>query len=259
MHYRQIDASKGGTLSLGLSYVSERPSKVLAEAYARRSEHTMELVVHKAHTLFPSHIIGSSSYEEISEHCKSLSSSFIDVSFPPLSPSLYSGALLYDGRMSDSLLDEAINAPAAWRRPTDFMKDKSAIMLFEGIIEPNDIKQGMLGDCWLMCAISSIAEFPALVEALFISKETSPVGMYQLRLCKNGIWTNIILDDYFPCYPDEGPLYSRAHGEELWVLLLEKAFAKVHGSYALLKSGFPFEAMMDLTGAPFKEVCLYYD
>ena len=44
-------------------------------------------------------------------------------------------------------------------------------------------------------------------------------------------------------------MYSRANGPELWVLLLEKAFAKVHGSYLAIKRGLAYEALMDLTGA----------
>jgi calpain-15 len=43
-------------------------------------------------------------------------------------------------------------------------------------------------------------------------------------------------------------------GEELWVLLLEKAFAKLNGSYSAIKAGKPFEAMIDLTGAPYREI-----
>lgn len=50
-----------------------------------------------------------------------------------------------------------------------------------------------------------------------------------------------------------GPIYSKANGHELWVLLLEKAFAKYNGSYATLASGKPFEALIDLTGAPWYE------
>ena len=34
----------------------------------------------------------------------------------------------------------------------------------------------------------------------------------------------------------------------MWVLLLEKAFAKYCGCYEAIKSGWAFEAMMDLTG-----------
>lgn len=61
------------------------------------------------------------------------------------------------------------------------------------------------------------------------------------------------LDDYFPCFPVQGggPVYSQSHGNELWVLLLEKAFAKVRGSYAHLRYGYSLDALIDLTGAPF--------
>jgi calpain-15 len=48
----------------------------------------------------------------------------------------------------------------------------------------------------------------------------------------------------------KGPIFSRANGNELWVLLLEKAYAKLHGNYQLLKGGYCNEALIDLTGCP---------
>ena len=117
--------------------------------------------------------------------------------------------------------------------------------VFLGGIEPNDIRQGMLSDCWFLCALSAIAEFPHLVKNLFLeeSQTVSPHGVYKLRLCKNGQWQTVTVDDYFPCWPGGGPAYSRSHGNELWVLLLEKAYAKLHGSYAAIKMGWAYEAM----------------
>ena len=56
------------------------------------------------------------------------------------------------------------------------------------------------------------------------------------------------IDDFFPCYPHGGPLFASSHGPEMWVLLLEKAFAKYCGSYEALISGWSYQAMMDLTG-----------
>lgn len=45
-------------------------------------------------------------------------------------------------------------------------------------------------------------------------------------------------------------MFSRANGNELWVLLLEKAYAKLHGNYYTLRGGYANEGMIDLTGCP---------
>ena len=57
------------------------------------------------------------------------------------------------------------------------------------------------------------------------------------------------MDDYIPCL-EGSPCFTRANGNELWVIMLEKAWAKVHGSYERTAWGFPNLAMRDLTGAP---------
>lgn len=57
------------------------------------------------------------------------------------------------------------------------------------------------------------------------------------------------MDDFIPC-TGHSPCFSKAHGNELWVLLMEKAWAKVHGSYDRIVSGQAHLAMRDITGAP---------
>ena len=49
-------------------------------------------------------------------------------------------------------------------------------------------------------------------------------------------------------------MFAHSQGDELWVLLLEKAYAKLHGNYYALKSGFSFHAMIDLTGCPTEHI-----
>lgn len=62
------------------------------------------------------------------------------------------------------------------------------------------------------------------------------------------------MDDQFPCSIRGGdPIFSRARGPELWVLILEKAYAKIYGTYEKIEAGSSGEALVDLTGAP-KEI-----
>ena len=126
--------------------------------------------------------------------------------------------------------------------------------MFDKDIDPNDIRQGMLPDCWLLSALSSMAEMPEMIQRLFISKEYNPKGIYKIRLCKNGEWVVVTVDDYIPCFYKGGPIFSRASGDELWVLLLEKAYAKLHGHYYSLRYGFTHHGLMDLTGCPTKSI-----
>ena len=46
---------------------------------------------------------------------------------------------------------------------------------------------------------------------------------------------------------------------QLWPALIEKAYAKAHGSYAQLSGGFIAEALQDLTGAPTETLVFQQD
>ena len=66
---------------------------------------------------------------------------------------------------------------------------------------------------------------------------------------KNGVKQTIVIDDFIVC-KEANPCFSRAHGNELWVLLAEKAFAKIHGNFERIEAGLCYETLRDLTGAP---------
>ncbi len=56
---------------------------------------------------------------------------------------------------------------------------------------------------------------------------------------RDGEAVQVILDDWFPCDKSGDLLFSRSNGDaELWVLLLEKAYAKMYGSYEKIEAGF---------------------
>ena len=58
--------------------------------------------------------------------------------------------------------------------------------VFEGDIEPNDIKQGSLGDCYFLSSLSVISERPNRISNLFVTKEVNNEGIYAINITKNG-------------------------------------------------------------------------
>lgn len=52
----------------------------------------------------------------------------------------------------------------------------------------------------------------------------------------NGLETPIIVDDYFPIVYGK-PAFCKTADGELWAMLLEKAWAKLHGSYMRTEGG----------------------
>lgn len=109
--------------------------------------------------------------------------------------------------------------------------------------------QGLLGDCYFLSVLSVIAEHPYRIMNLFVTDKVNDYGLYAVRICKNGEWKECVLDDQFPCHQGE-PAFSKARDDELWVLLMEKAWAKMHHSYERIEAGFAENVLRDLTGAP---------
>jgi hypothetical protein len=125
------------------------------------------------------------------------------------------------------------------------------MQLFEGKIEPADLCQGHLGDCWLVAAMASLAEHPGAVRNCFLTTEYSDRGKYMIRLWDGRAdkWEIITVDDYIPVKKGtKQAIYMRPNGRELWAVILEKAFAKFCGSYHNLNGGCTAWALHAMTG-----------
>ena len=119
-----------------------------------------------------------------------------------------------------------------------------------------------------MCSLSACAEprfggqDSEIITKLFHTDYKQENGVYSIWLNINGTWKNIVIDDFFPIRRGNwvGKLNSvngilfgcRNEGNELWAMLLEKAYAKAYGSFMTIegKGGSPKDALRDLTGAP---------
>jgi calpain-15 len=58
------------------------------------------------------------------------------------------------------------------------------------------------------------------------------------------------IDDYFPCHSNKTFAFSYSGPGEIWVQVLEKAWAKINQSYINTIGGFPSEALSALSSAP---------
>ena len=170
---------------------------------------------------------------------------FVDLTFPPKQVSLF--------RDFEAAACGFANKVLPWKRPWEYCKDPAKPpRLYVGAIEPSDIDQGEIPACYFCCALSCTAEFPDIVKSLLDVPREAELGMYRVRLCKNGWWQLVTVDDLLPM-KGELPVFAKNREEpnELWVSLIEKAYAKVHGSYQAICKGDAAFAVADFLGCPY--------
>ena len=72
-------------------------------------------------------------------------------------------------------------------------------------------------------------------------EESVKHGVFSVKILDTGEMIEVLIDDYFPVrqvYKGQAqPCFSKSHDNELWVMILEKVWAKLHGSYANIISG----------------------
>ncbi|KAI5629657.1 calpain-like, partial [Silurus asotus] len=174
--------------------------------------------------------------------------------FSLLDECLKSGKLFVDPSFSAD--QNSIGMPAdpdpklaiKWLRPKEI---SSNAVFVEGTTGTTDICQGQLGNCWLLAALSCLTMHPTLFEKVVPSEQTmdaSYAGIFRFRFWQYGEWVEVVVDDRLPVRG--GRLlfsYSRTKNE-FWSALVEKAYAKLIGSYSSLKGGNISEGMEDFTG-----------
>lgn len=196
-------------------------------------------------------------YEEslLIQNLQSINMNFIDIHFLPNNFSI--------AKLSEEEIINIFGCMIHWRRGDDIISDRlekiNQIKEMPILLKnpsPENIKMGRLNSHGVLSAIAAISEKPVLINRLFTSNLKALHGFIQVKLCKLGKWTPVLLDDYFPCFPLGELMFSKTNENDFWLPFLEKAFAKLNQSYVEIIHLSLADALIDLTGCPLKKISL---
>lgn len=176
-----------------------------------------------------------------------------------------------------ALLNPTSSGPKAVKRVHEIF-DKPTFLGDK--ISPSDVKQGSLGDCWLMASLTALANTDDGIQRICVEWDTK-IGIYGFVFHRDGEWIISIIDDklYLKSPDWDSPsvhrhLLEQTDREDVekeyrktyqtgsqslffaqckdpnqtWLPLLEKAYAKAHGDFFSLSGGWIGEGLEDLTG-----------
>ena len=177
---------------------------------------------------------------------------YTDPKFPPNENSLMgkdSNGNPIDNEAYTNANEKYINpTKIEFLRASEIFKD-SRYVLISDKMDMSDIVPGEIEDSYFLISVQNLCKVPANINKLFKTKIMNPDGFYELILNIDGKPQIVIVDDYLPVDKDTKQLiYAKSTKNEIWISLLEKAWAKVNGGYANIIGGTPMEALEFLTG-----------
>ena len=216
-------------------------------------------------------------FSRIAAECARTGVAWVDESFPACDASIYLGGVREPSR--PSAVHQAV--VAGWQRPEAVLqavRDNGAVdgsgssgdrvvrVVADGY-SCSDVVQGNIGTCYFLSALGVMALHssqdgsPSLLSAslpaLYNESPSHPSGCYLVCFYRRHAPLYVFVDDLLPVQPNGLPAFSHCrHAGELWVALLEKAYAKLFGAYEAIEAGYVHQALMDCTSGQGEELRL---
>jgi len=179
--------------------------------------------------------IGMSEYASVRDWCMETGELWTDPDFPAKNSSLFS--------------EEKHLLSIVWKRPKDLVISPEFIVNSH----PFNILPGKLGDNWFVQCLRCMYKSKGLLyravpaDQGFLDQDDY-CGVFRFRVWWCGVWREVLVDDRLPTIGNRLVFTSSDRLQSFWAPLLEKAYAKLHGSYESLKYGSVLEGLADLTG-----------
>ncbi|XP_074844682.1 calpain-14-like [Carettochelys insculpta] len=177
-------------------------------------------------------------YETLLEMCLKNKCLFKDKNFPADISSIGKGLLL-----------QKLPSKLQWKRPHELHKTP---LFYTANTRQLDLCQGLIDNCWFLAALQALTyhqDILAVIVPQNQSFDRKYAGIFHFRFWHFGEWVDVVVDDQLPVN-EAGQLVflSSACKNVFWGALLEKAYAKLYGSYEDLQIGNVSEALVDFTG-----------
>eukprot|EP01038_Epipyxis_sp_PR26KG_P006934 gene6934-9488_t len=182
---------------------------------------------------------------------------FEDIDFLPSRQSLYNNETVIPE------YDDEIFQRIEWCRPHAIFDKPS---YFNPTYKQLSVHQGSLPDSVFLGTLMAISAYTKhdLIQNIFASRPDDflKYGIYTCRFYVDGDWVEVITDTSLPCLKHNiTGKYRCAYGNsdnpgELWVALVEKAFAKAMGSYEEIPNIKVQKALLHLTGGSIQHINL---
>ncbi|NXB91031.1 CAN14 protein, partial [Vidua chalybeata] len=177
-------------------------------------------------------------YQALLESCLKNKCLFTDDTFPAHISSIGTGALL-----------KKLPRNVQWKRPHALHKSP---VFYAANRKQLDLCQGLVENCWFLAALGALTFHQDILAAVVPqnqSFERKYAGIFHFRFWHFGEWIDVVVDDRLPVNEAGELLFvSSVYKNVFWGALLEKAYAKLYGSYEDLQIGQVSEALVDFTG-----------
>ncbi|XP_026142177.1 calpain-14-like [Carassius auratus] len=178
-------------------------------------------------------------FHRLQQFCLKERLRFVDNLFPPEMKSIGLGSLAREDLQR-----------VVWRRPHELVPNP--VYIVQGASR-FDIIQGVLGNCWFLASVGALTSQKQIMKQVINEEQNFSVdyaGIFHFKFWRFGSWVDVVIDDKLPTIDGQLVFVHSKTPNEFWPALLEKAYAKVCGSYADMSMGSISEALMDFTGGP---------
>jgi hypothetical protein len=142
-----------------------------------------------------------------------------------------------------------------WRKLSEIEGQK--IVLFDSF-KPSDIVESQFSLKHSLIVVQTLSDFPWLLKKIITRLESEPghPQKYTVTLVHNCTVKKIEVDECVPMVKERGEPMFLSNRNEIWPMVLQKAMARLEGSYLALNTLSPLETLETITGFYTKQLPL---